>query len=734
VRRTLLLACVVMTALAGMARAEDVGWPVEFQIKKGLVTVYQPQVDSLKAETLECRAAFSFTPSGKTEPLFGALWITATLHTDRDTRMATLAAVKIPKVKFADATDEEKKKLGDYLEKELVKLPFSISIDRLIAQLDTAEQNSRGAGQFKNDPPKILIAYEPAVLVTFDGDPILREIDGTFGKYKRIVNTPFPIVFDVKRDSYFLCGGSVWYVAKDPLGPWSLTTSVPIDIELMKPKEDAQAADVAAAGTTDEAKNAAPPKIVTEKGAAELLVFVGQPTWKPIEGTDLLYVDNSDSDVFKSTDDQRTFVLLSGRWFASPSLDGPWQFVPPDKLPETFKKIPEESPNGHVLGSVPGTELAREALLDAQIPQTAAVKRSGVKLQVEYDGAPQFKAIEGTKLEYAVNTSFSVIKTGERYYCCHQAVWYVAATPQGPWQVADKVPDDIYTIPPSNPNYNTTQVEVYASTPEVVYTGYYPGYMGSYVYGGCVFYGTGWYYPPYISPYAYYPYHGTWGFHVGWNPYMGWGFGVAWSSGPFTFSIGFGGWGGYGGWYGAGGYHPPYYRPYPGGGYTKPGYGPGGIGQGNRNQINPNSNLYARGENQARNASAPRAKDTGRAAGGAAGGRPATGKGNDVFADRNGDVYRRNGDGSWDKRGQGSWSGAGAGAGTRDYNRPSTGSGSWSGAAGAAGGGWSGATGGAGPSSLDRDYSSRQRGDYRASSYSGMRGGGGFSGGGGRRR
>jgi hypothetical protein len=408
--------------------------------------------------------------------------------------------------------------------------------------------------------------------------------------------------------------------------------------------------------------------------------------------------------------------VISGRWFEAPSLRGPWQFTPPDQLPRDFARIPEDSPIGNVLASVPGTDAAKDALLDAQIPQTATIKRTPVTLEVAYDGSPEFKPIEGTTMEYAVNTSSSVIKVGERYYCCHQGVWYLAATPQGPWQVADEVPDDIYTIPPSNPHYNATYVHVYDSTPEVVYTGYYPGYVNSYVYGGCVVYGTGWYYPPYVSPYFYHPYYPTWGFGVGWNPWYGWGVGVSWGYGPFTISVGFVGWGGYGGWYGPPGYYrPPYYGGYP----PRPGVPPGNRPPGSRPggpQVSPHSNnLYASPQNRARNATTPRDKGVQTAD------RAARSGANNVYADRNGDVYRRNNDGSWQQRDKGSWSrpeassgtrpGSGAGRGVstrraRRYDRPT---------------------------SLERDYQARSRGSSRTSTYQGARGGS-MRGGGGRRR
>ena len=68
--------------------------------------------------------------------------------------------------------------------------------------------------------------------------------------------------------------------------------------------------------------------------------------------------------------------------------------MPGEQLPGDFTRIPPESPKGHVLASIPGTEQAREAVIANQIPQTATVRRSEAKLDVKYDGPPQFQPIE----------------------------------------------------------------------------------------------------------------------------------------------------------------------------------------------------------------------------------------------------------------------------------------------------------------------------------------------------
>ncbi|MCU0291010.1 MAG: hypothetical protein MUF10_03340 [Thermoanaerobaculaceae bacterium] len=715
-RVRLLAVWTVLAVVAVVAVAEDLGWPKEIATYRGTLLVYQPQIDRFKGNVLEGRAAMSFTPTGTSEPIFGSFWFRALLETDFDKRTARLLAIQVPRLRFAGVTEEKQKEVGAFLEKEIPLLNIPISIDRLAAAMEETTRESSGAGAFKNDPPRVVISYEPAVLLFFDGQPILRDVEGQKGAYQRAVNTPLPVVRDVATGTLYLCGGEVWYEATDPLGPWSPTTKVPEPLLAMKREADRQrqasAGDEEAADAKDTPTSEKPPRVIVATEPTELIVVFGEANWSPIQDTGLLYVANSEGNIFKDIATQKTYVLLSGRWFGAPSLDGPWAFVPPDKLPRDFARIPETSPAANVLPSVPGTTAAKDALLDAQIPQTAVIKRSAVALDVPYDGAPQFKPIEGTTMEFAVNTSYSVIKLGARYYCCHQAVWYLADTPNGPWQVADKVPDDVYTIPPSNPHYNTTYVRVYDSTPEVVYTGYYPGYVNSYVYGGCVVYGTGWYYPPYVSPYFYHPWYPTWGFGVGWNPWTGWGVGAGWGYGPFTITVGFAGWGGYGGWYGPPGYHPPYYGGYPPRPGVPPGYRPPGGGgvAGSRPggpQVTPHTtNLYARQQNAGRNASVPGDRSVRPAD------RVATGGANNVFADRNGDVYRRNSDGSWQQRDKGGWSSAGVGSGTRQ---------------------------GAGvsqqPAGLDRDYQARQRGSARTSSFQSSWGGSARGlGGGGRRR
>jgi hypothetical protein len=92
---------------------------------------------------------------------------------------------------------------------------------------------------------------------------------------------------------------------------------------------------------------------------------------------------------------------------------------------------------------------------------------------------------------------------------------------------------------------------------------------------------------------------------------------------------------------------------------------------------------------------------------------------NNVFADRNGNVHRRNPAGDWQQRTGGDWSPANrAGTGQRQTTGRDRSSMQRPG----------GTTQRGGPSSLERDHSARQRGTQRSNNFNSRAGGGGRAG------
>src|SRR5260370_22328337 len=137
------------------------------------------------------------------------------------------------------------------------------------------------------------------------------------------------------------------------------------------------------------------PAIFVSTVPAELIQTEGPPNLVPIEGTELMQIQNSDNALFFYDPNQRYYVLISGRWFNASSLEGPWRFVPYNTLPKDFAKIPATHPKANVLVSVPGTPQANEAVIANSLPQTATVERNEAKLELTYDGSPHSTPISG---------------------------------------------------------------------------------------------------------------------------------------------------------------------------------------------------------------------------------------------------------------------------------------------------------------------------------------------------
>ena len=406
------------------------------------------------------------------------------------------------------------------------------------------------------DPPKIIYVDYAAVLVTIDGPPVLRPINGT--NLARVVNSPFFIVRDNSTSRNYLYGGGFWYSAAGVTSTnWRPVSNVPA--EVLKQQQLARNE----AGVDQQASGpeySIPPSVIVDTEPAELISSTGKASYTRISGTKLGYMDNTDKDVIYDESSGSIYVLLSGRWYRSASLDGPWTYVRADRLPEEFSRIPADSPRSRILANVAGTEEAEQALAEAEIPQESVILRNASGPEVLYDGDPVFQRIDGTKVYWAENTPYQVIRIDGKYYCVDEGVWYVANSPSGVWRVATYIPQDVLRIPASSPVYNVKYVYITRYTDDRVYCGYYPGYLGYYVHGPTVVWGTGYRYRGHYRRIAC-PRPVTFGYGATFIIRTGnWSFGIGFS--PDWFNCGYG-WGDrFHGWFGPLGYsdYDPDYR------------------------------------------------------------------------------------------------------------------------------------------------------------------------------
>ncbi len=485
--------------------AAELGWPREYDHDEGQVVVYQPQLDEWKDyTTLTARAAASVQFKGSDEFLYGAVYFKATTEVDKEKDEVLLDNITITKTHFPDIDDEIAAKAGDLVTKAIsVRGSTIMSLDRLVADLEAGKQNISEVN-VNLDPPPIFYSDKPAILLAFMGEPSFKPVEGVDGLMFAI-NTNWDLLRDVSTSTYYLLNGESWMETADPVkGPWKNTQKLPES--LSKLPDDDDWGDVKEHIPGKAAEEQAQVFIATQP--SELIETDGEPEFGLVSGTKLMYVTNTDSEVFFDNDDEKFYFLTAGRWFRADDLQGPWEAASAD-LPEEFANIPEDHKLADVLTAVPGTPDAEAAVLLASVPQKATVSRKDTTTEIVYEGEPEFEEIKGTSpaVSYAINSPNDVFLVSGLYYALVDGVWFVASEPTGPWAVAVEVDDAIYTIPEESPKYNATYVRVYDSTPDTVVVGYTSGYSGSYVAAtGVLMFGLGLWAGSYWGNYGYYRY------------------------------------------------------------------------------------------------------------------------------------------------------------------------------------------------------------------------------------
>jgi hypothetical protein len=656
---------------AQSAQPREKGWPRGYSTaNEAQIVLYQPQIASWENQKhIVAYEAVSYVSKGAQKPALGTVKLEADTQVSLENRLVKFSPIKIVEVNFQTLSKDQTREIVTELENIIPDEDRIIALDRVLVNLDKSQVIPKNVEGLKSDPPTIFLNRTPAILVAFDGDPIWSPIKEN--ELKFAVNTNWDVFQDGRTGVYYLRNESSWLRAANLNGPWGPAGKLP-DSFLKLPADD-NWKDVRESLPGRPA--ASVPTVHVVHGPAELILIDGKPKFVPVPGTGLLWISNTESDLFATGTDGPLYYLVAGRWFRAPNFNGNWVFASPN-LPEDFSKISLEHPRSRVLASVPGTQQAAEAVVLAQVPQIARVNRNELKApEVIYQGEPKYDPIEGTKLQRASNTDKDIIKVGDTYYMCYQGVWFMANNPKGPWTIASKVPGEIYEIPASSPAHSVTYVTVEQDDnddDEWVTFAAVAGYTGMMIGWGCAVWGTGWYYPPYYwyggyYP-GYYPYWRTYGYGSWYNPYTG----VYGTAGRI--------YGPYGG-VGFGARYNPSTGTYARGAFA---YGPYGA-RGAAQAFNPRTGAYAatrqgsgvygswgstyvqRGDDWAstKRFTNRNTGNTTRVTRGDQGGmisrRGENGsgfvgkRGDDVYAGRDGNVYRRDQNGNWNKWENGSW-------------------------------------------------------------------------------
>lgn len=546
------------------ATTED-AWPRVFQREGGSVTVYPPTLTNWDGAVVKGTCAMAIAQQGASTQAFGTLSFEANTETDRLSRLVVLRNLKVTGVSLPENPAGQ-----DAMESELSAKSagrvIRVSLDRFeAAARHMASAPTVASAPLRNDPPAITITQMPTVLVPIQGDPVLRPLDGT--SLQRVMNTPMLLVQD-GSGSWSLKIADGWLTASALSGPFAIGDGSNADlvaaatwaksqpgINLLAPSEDAGDGAASAVSLAQSV-----PQVLVSTQPAELIVLDGPAAWVPLGDSGLSYASNTSAHLFRKDDTSELYVLVSGRWFVAPNQGGPWSHVPGDKLPTSFRMIPEEGAKENVLASVPGTMQAQEATIANAIPQMARVPHDQGMPALEVHGSPQWNRIDGTRVDVLQNCATPVFRTSSgNLFAVVSGVWFRATSLDGPWSVATSVDSDLYSIPPSSPYYYVTFVRVYSTTSDYVLMGYTPGYFGAYPQGGTIVYGTGYWYRPWCDGY-WVPAPWTYGCGAAlcYSPWAGWSYGfgmglaTGWAIGASTWRCGpYPCWGPYYGGYGA---------------------------------------------------------------------------------------------------------------------------------------------------------------------------------------
>ena len=218
---------------------------------------------------------------------------------------------------------------------------------------------------------------------------------------ERVINTPALLVRDPAESKFTRYRQPLSLSCVSDRWPVALVQSPPAQISALTPTN----APAAAGHRFSRAR------IIVSTTPAELLLTSGLPDFRPIRGTRCSRRRTRTACCFNPPKSRRLTccpgpvvqgdVALRAVDLRAAGFAGGF----PPRFPPTRRK--------RWRWLAPDTQQAELALVVNTVPTTATVNRHTAKIDLKYDGLPQFKPIEGTTMSYAVNAQLPVIRAGK---------------------------------------------------------------------------------------------------------------------------------------------------------------------------------------------------------------------------------------------------------------------------------------------------------------------------------
>ena len=164
-----------------------------------------------------------------------------------------------------------------------------------------------------------------------------------------------------------------------------------------------------------------PRHVVVDDAPTELIVTDGAPDWVPIENSSLVYVKNTTGNVFLYLNDQKTYVLVAGRWFRGAVPRRPLGVRRGGGPAAGLRRDSRRQPEGEREGvGARARRRRQEAVIANEIPQMATIDRAKASSRRRSTAPPSCEPIADTPLSYVVNSPSPIVMVSP-------SEWYAVA-------------------------------------------------------------------------------------------------------------------------------------------------------------------------------------------------------------------------------------------------------------------------------------------------------------------
>jgi hypothetical protein len=200
--------------------------------------------------------------------------------------------------------------------------------------------------------PAIVVAAVPTELIVTDGAPRWAPVAGTHLLY--IENTTGRVLKDTSDNATYVLVTGRWFRAEDERGPWRFVAANALPADFSRIPDESSMENVkASVGGTPQAAEAAIAATVPQSAAVKVtgtqptaILFDGAPRWKTVEGAPgLEYALNTPTAVVR-VGAHAIYAVQNGIWFFASSATGPWTVA--TSVPSAIYAIPPSSPLHYV--------------------------------------------------------------------------------------------------------------------------------------------------------------------------------------------------------------------------------------------------------------------------------------------------------------------------------------------------------------------------------------------------